>query len=257
MTDTNGEDAYVRQITTTMHQPMGDNNYAHNIPRAGNEGNISSHGRPEAHQQTETTPDFIYLEIQEPPVSSTPTTDQRLQTPTAPVPSVVPQNQTTNSYQQTTYPPAAVNQGYVPVQQPPSYNELYGNGHPGFNPGPYTHQPQPFQTNYQSNVVVTTQPQPTPSNMVFVNSAPPRNTSQGLATASLVMAIIGIFCCFCGVFCTVPAIIFAVISLGNSTDPNKARTHANISMTCTVIGWISGIIIAILYFVLVISASTY
>ncbi|KAJ8028320.1 hypothetical protein HOLleu_30523 [Holothuria leucospilota] len=229
----NSEDLY-----ETINGMAGDHTYSHNIAIVGNQG----------------TPDFVYLENQDPPA---PITDQSLQTAASPLPHVVPQNQTTNSYPQSTLPPAAINQGYVPEQHPLTYNEVFGKGHPGSNFGPHTQQPQPwgqqFHPNYHSNVTVTTQPQTMPPNMVIVNPALQRKDSQGLATASLVMAIIGLCCCFWSLLCTIPAIVFAAVSLGNSTDPKTAKNLANISMIFTVLGWISGI--ALIVYVLVASAS--
>ncbi|KAJ8028318.1 hypothetical protein HOLleu_30521 [Holothuria leucospilota] len=249
-----GEDLY-----ETIKETTGGHTYAHNIANVGNQGNSSGHGGPEVLQQPSTTPDFVYLENSDVPATPAPITDQRLQQTASPVPHVVPQNQTqaTNSYPQT-LPPAAINQSYIPEQHPPSYNEVFGKGHPSSNFGPHTQQPQPwgqqFHPNYHNNVTVTTQPQPTPPNMMIVNPTPQRNASQGLATASLVMAIFGVCCCFCSIFCTIPAIVLAAISLC-STDPEKAKTLANISMLCTVVGWISGIIAVIVYVVVVATAS--
>lgn len=217
-----------------------------------NEGNDAAQDGAKVHQQPETNPDFIYLEVQDQPSLSVPITDQMLQKPVSPIPSVVPQNETTDSFPQATHASAALRQGYVPEQQPPPYNELYVKEQPGFNPGPHTHQPQPwnqqFQPQYQGHQAVTTQPQPMPSNVVVVTSVPQRNTSQGLAITSLVMAIIGIFFCFFTICCSIPGIVFAAMSLGNSNDPDKAKNHAKISITCTVIAWISGISILVIFF---------
>ncbi|KAJ8028328.1 hypothetical protein HOLleu_30531 [Holothuria leucospilota] len=254
MNETNEKDAYARQKTATIHQPMGDHNDAHNIPSTGNLGTLSAQGALEVHQQPDVTPDFIYLQVHEPPVPSAPVTDQALQCSASPFLSVVLHKATTNIYPQTTHAPTTINQGNVTEQQPPSYNELYGKGHPGFDPAPHTYQPQPWNPQFpphQGNAAVSTQPQPMPSNMVLVTSVPQRNSSEGLAIASLVMAIIGIFCCFWTICCSIPGIVFAAISLGNSNDTDKARNHAKTSMTYTVIAWISGISVVVIYVVFV------
>lgn len=163
-------DAYARQITTTIHQPMGDHNDAHNLPSTWNLGTASAQDVLDVHQQPDMTDDFIYLQVQEPPVPSAPVTDQALQCPASPVSSVVLHNATTNIYPQTMHAPTTIKQGNVTEHQPPSYNELYGKGHPGFNPAPHTYQPQPWNQQFQprqGNAAVSTQPQPMVNQLHF------------------------------------------------------------------------------------------
>lgn len=75
--------------TVTIHQPEGDGNYARNVSITMNQGNDSAKDGPEVYQQPETTPHFIYLEIQEQPALSAPITDQKLQKAVSPIPSVI------------------------------------------------------------------------------------------------------------------------------------------------------------------------
>ncbi|KAJ8028331.1 hypothetical protein HOLleu_30534 [Holothuria leucospilota] len=168
-------------------------------------------------------------------------------------PNVTTNNQTIDSYTNATQAPSFVNQSYVPEQQPPPYDT---KGNLGFSPGPPAYQQQPWNQlsapSMTASVVINSQPQPTSSNVVIVNDFPPeRNPSQGLATASLVMAIVGIFCCFPSIVCAIVGIVFAALSLGSPTDQEKARTYANISMIFTVIGWVMGFIL----FIVIISAT--
>ncbi len=150
------------------------------------------------------------------------------------------------------------NQNQYSTQQtaPGQYNNMYSQNDAGqarqFGPqqphlssqqgkfsDPYAYQPQ---GNFQSPYNAPVQPQ----------------GPNGFQIVSLVLGILSILCCFCITFWGVPSIVLAIVGIILAVIGNKKSKHGvgTGGLTCSIIGLVLGLIIAILTYLTFLTFTT-
>lgn len=146
--------------------------------------------------------------------------------PTYPAPQAYPTDGYTPSAPQGYQPPPQPQPGYQPAPA-----DFKGDPKAAVPPA-YYGPPLPAQQQQACNVVVT-QPQ------VGVGHIPYHSVGDNYLTLSVVLTVLCFLCCtWYGLFCTVPAIIFATMARDAEGRGNyaAARSNANLALGCNIAG---------------------
>jgi hypothetical protein len=119
-----------------------------------------------------------------------------------------------------------------PPPPPPPPGDDQGQGHPGQGWG-------------------STPPPPPPPNYGYppgYAQQPPK--SSPMAITALVLGIVGLVCCGCGVVFSVAAVVFGILGKKEIAESNGTKTGAGMAQAGFILG-IVGIVISVLYLLLV------